>query len=94
MASQESRAGGEEPEQMVTAYKLVSIPPPLSGQLWQTELVVVGLRVCKQLLSNLLAHCTSILLVQNLLVRFSQDEARADLNCLPSHVMVTLKLKG
>eukprot|EP00961_Rhodomonas_salina_P171747 2316076-Rhodomonas_salina.2 len=68
-----------------TESRLLLLLPAVLGQLWPAERVVIGLRVCKQLRPDLIAHCNSIG-VSDCGNRISYDFRR-----LPQNLIVTLR---
>eukprot|EP00961_Rhodomonas_salina_P202767 2735488-Rhodomonas_salina.2 len=101
MASEESKtlnqrtgAHGGVPAENAKECGLLFLLPAVVGHLWPPERVVVGLRVCKQLRRDLIAHCASIVLEKKPGARLSDCSISTDLGRLPETLMVTLMLTG
>eukprot|EP00961_Rhodomonas_salina_P023834 320379-Rhodomonas_salina.1 len=95
-----SQAGarGEVPAEAAAGYSLLLLLPTVFGQLWPGELVVSGLRVCRQLRQDLtegdqLVHSGSIVLVQKVEAILDDCRLSADFRRLPANRMVMLKWK-
>eukprot|EP00961_Rhodomonas_salina_P048390 649678-Rhodomonas_salina.1 len=99
MASKASKTqgvgmGGGVTAQAQQECRLLLLPSNVLGLLWPPERVVVGLRVCKSLRKDLIAHCGSILLVQKTDEKHFGCRLSEDFGRLPSALMVTLKWKA